>query len=172
MLKNKTTLQPDAIEKYFCEPFDQATRCPMDEETTKFLMQLLIVKEMKEMPEKKKPFLIKMIEQRIKGSFSFKITDNRLIAFIAVISETPGKAVMYLTYLQYWCRKNNIKVIDLDKFCEIFPMGFPDDETLHSIWDGQKVECKNGYSSDNLLDYQSAMKSIHFLVPAYADQDN
>ena len=165
MLQNKIIKQENAVEKYFCEPFDKVQRVPMSEENTGFLMKLLMMKGLKEPPEKDKPFLIKVIESRLKTAFSFSIKDNRLRLFIAIISQTPGTAIMYLTYLQYWCKKNKTKEIDLEKFCDIFPMGFLNEKDLEKIWDGQKVLRGEG-GSDNLLDYQSAMLSIHFLQPA------
>ncbi len=164
MLQSKVIKQKNAVEKYFCEPFDKAQRVPMSKENTEILMRLLMTKELGDVPENKKPFLVKVIEGRLKTSLSFSINDSRLILFIAIISQTPGTAIMYLTYLQYWCKRNQTKEIDLEKFCEIFPMGFPDKKDLLKIWDGQKVLRGEG-GSDNLLDYQSAMLSIHFLEP-------
>ena len=158
------TKQENAVEKYFCEPFDKAQGVPMSNEIKEVLMQLLMAKEIRELPEQKKPFLIKVIEGRLKTSFSFSIKDRRLILFIATISQTPGTAIMYLTYLQYWCKKNETEEIDLDEFRKIFTMGFPSKKDLEKIWDGQKV-LREKEGSDNLLDYQSAMLSIHFLQP-------
>jgi len=61
-------------------------------------------------------------------------------------------------------KKNNHNIIDLKMFCEIFPNGFPSEQDLEKIWDGQKVdrEKNNQMASDNLVDYQSAMGSIQF----------
>ncbi len=165
MLQNKITKQENAVEKYFCEPFDKAQRVPMSKESTEFLMWLLRSEKLRDFTEKKKPFIMKVIESRLKTWFSFSIRDSRLTLFIAIISKTPGTAIMYLTYLQYWCKKNETEEIDLNKFCrEIFPMGFLSKEDLEKIWDGQKV-LREKEGSDNLLDYQSAMLSIHFLQP-------
>ncbi len=165
MLQSKITKQKNAVEKYFCKPFDKAQRVPISKENTEILMQLLMAKGALKIPEKEKPFLVKVIEGRLKTSFSFSIRDSRLTLFIAIISQTPGTAIMYLTYLQYWCKKNETEEIDLEKFCEIFPMGFLSKKDLEKIWDGQKVQSKDFSISDNLLDYQSAMLSIHFLQP-------
>jgi len=163
MLPNEVTTQPDSIEKYFCIPFEKIQRVPMNEEDTTLLMQLLMAKKGITMPENKKPFLMQVIEKRIKHCFQYKIEDMRLLMFLMVITVSPGTAVMYLTYLQYWCKKHNCKELDLEKLCDIFPMGFPEESELKKIWDGQKViRDKQKGGSDNLLDYAAAMKSIHF----------
>lgn len=167
MLQNEITKQENAVEEYFCKPFSKLQKHEMDKETTGFLITLLMSKDkQKELPEKEKPFLMKLIEQRIKGCFSFDIKDTRLILFITIIAKSAGTAVMYLTYLQWCCKQKGYKEIDLEKFCELFPMGFPNETDLQKVWDGQKVERDNGKGSDNLLDYQSAMVSIHFMQPA------
>ncbi len=167
MLEHEITKQPDAIEVHFCKPFDELKRHSMDSETFKMLAQLLLIPKNGTFSDDDKPFLVQLIEKRIPGCFTFQINDERLIMFLAVLTETTGSAVMYLTYLQYWCKQKNIKEIDLDIFCQrIFPEGFPSKEDLHALWDKTKVGGKPDGShrgSDNLVDYQSAMKSIHFL---------
>lgn len=126
MLKQETINQEDAVEQYFCKPFDVAKRYPLTEEDSTFLLGLLFKGSAFSIPDEEKPFLVKVIEKRIEYSFSFKINDARLILFIAIITRTPGTAIMYLTYLQYWCKKNERKEIDLKLFCEsIFPWGLP-----------------------------------------------
>lgn len=81
-----------------------------------------------------KPFLYKVIEKRL-AIYSFTITDPKLLLFLCGITQTPGKAVLYLTYLDYWCKKNNITLLTFDCFCKkTFPHGFPDfDKT--AIWE-------------------------------------
>ena len=104
-----------------------------------------------------KPFLYKLIEKRIRYCFTFSILDERLLLFLTAVAQTPGKAIMYLTYMQYWAKRHKQFVITFDDFCmKIFPHGFPNDEDLHDVWVKQKI--KNG----NLLDFQSAMVSIQF----------
>lgn len=44
-------------------------------------------------------------------------------------------------------------------FCgKIFAWGFPSNESLNNLWDGQKTKD----SPDNLVDHQDAMTSIRF----------
>jgi hypothetical protein len=67
---------------------------------------------------------------------------------------------MYCWYLQYESKKRNMKEISFDNFVEIFPMGFPSEDDLHRLWDAQKVHSER-MSSDNLLDYPQAGKSLY-----------
>jgi hypothetical protein len=68
---------------------------------------------------------------------------------------------MYLSYMQYWAHKNRVKEITMKNFCEeIFPLGFPKKEDLHTLWNDCKVHTENRGGSDNLLDYQKAYTSI------------
>lgn len=164
MLKLSDTKQPDAVEKIVCQPLEKLKRYRMSDDIAEMLVKMMLYKEaFKNIPDdKEKPFIYKLIAKRIECCFTYKIEDPRLILFLAMISETPGKAVMYLAYLQYWCNKSGVQLLDLDTFCErIFPFVFPSDDDLHKLWDSQKVNRDSG-GSDNLLDYGTAYQSIQF----------
>ena len=104
-----------------------------------------------------------MIIKRISVQFTYTVSDDRVILLLAHVAQNPGTAVMYLWYLQYYCKKNNVKDIDLTMFCTyIFPMGFPSTSDLKQLWDTQKVNNEKEGFSDNLLDYHIAGKSIQF----------
>lgn len=173
-LPNKVTTQPDAVETYFCVPFEMLEKFPMSDDKSQLLSLLILGNGNKTIEEDSKPFLYKLIEKRISVMLSYEIDDARLILFLCLICLSPGNAVMYLTYLQYWCKKNNVKSIDLDIFCkEIFPWGFPSEKDLDNLWDNQKVE-RDSMQSDNLLDYSSAYESIQMpkrrnLFPSISD---
>lgn len=162
-LPNHETRNPTAIEERFCKPFEKLKRQPMTEFQAEMLMKLWLADSTYELPEKEKPFLLKVIERRQQYSFSYHISDTRLLFFLVILSENPGHAVMYLTYLQYWCKKHGVAELTLNIFCDrIFPMGFPNKAELTKLWDSCKVKTKPGHmASDNLLDYQTAMESIH-----------
>lgn len=163
MITAEDTSVGNSIETKFCVPFEKLPKHPMNEEVSGMMIQLLMSHNAPvSIPEKEKPFLYKVIESRAKASFSFKLEDPKLIIFLCVLTQSPGTAVMYLTYMQYWAKKRGIKNIDFNLFCsEIFPMGFPSEDDLHTLWRSQKIERREG-GSDNLLDYQSAMSSIQF----------
>jgi hypothetical protein len=160
MLNFNVTKDPTAIEKLFCEPFSQLINYPLSKEQGEILFSLFLC-DIKETQEIEYPFLIKLIKKRLE-TFTFKLNQLNAILFIAIVSETPGKAVMYLTYLQWWSKKNGINNITLDILCEkIFPLGIPSNEDLNQLWNETKVSCPTGHLySDNLIDYSTAMKSI------------
>lgn len=178
MLENKETKNQGAIEERFCKPFESLPRHSMNSELTGMLIGLLLAD--KGRPDNLKdieiPWLVKVIQKRVEICFDYTITDFRLLFFIALLSETPGNAVMYLTYIQYYYKKlltegapilpdGASKIdVDLQAFCEIFPNGFPSKEDLLTVWDAQKVKrsAPNKIESDNLLDYDSALQSIRF----------
>jgi hypothetical protein len=171
MLKNEETKNPSAIETYVCKEMEKCDRVEMDKDTCDVFLRLMIsrmqnkdrlqsVKEFN-IPEKEKPFIVKMLEGRLK-MYQFKINDFDLRFFLAVLCKNPGNVVLYLWYLQYWCKKNNVKELDLENFSNrIFPYGFPSEDTLLRIWDGQKVD-REGMASDNLVDYGTAGQSLVF----------
>lgn len=163
MLENSETENPKAIETHLCEKMNSLKRVRMDDDLAMTLAQLLLVPKNKlEVPQKEKPFLYQLIEKRVEHCFTFRIDDDRLIIFIAALSVSAGTAVMYLWYLQWWCFRNSVEVIDLNIFCQkIFPMGFFSESDLQNIWDGQKV-CREYLASDNLVDYALAGESIQF----------
>lgn len=162
MLQYSETQNPKAIEENVCRPMRNSQCKEMDRDLFELLGSLVIAKENIPIPQKEKPFLFQIIEKRVEHCFQFIFTDNRPVLFLCAIAETPGSAILYLWYLQWWCANHDIKEVSLELFCErIFPMGFPSKEDLHKIWDNQKVKSKEG-SINNLIDYASAGQSLLF----------
>ena len=160
MLEKVETENPKAIEDVIAK-FGKLKCNEMDGFKSKTLVGLMLMPKL-EMREEEKPFLVKVMEKRIEHCFTFSTKDQRLLLFLAVVSERVGTAIMYLWYLQYWCFKNNVRELTLDIFCQkVFPYGFPSNDTIETIWDAQKVK-RDGMESDNLLDYASAGSSIQF----------
>jgi len=164
MIDQKQITDGTLIEEKFCKVFDNLQKHPMTQELSKAMISLLFADPTKPIPKLTAEFLFRLITKRVEICFTFKITDWRLTTFLMFLSETPGNAVMYLTYLQYWCKKHNVKELDINIFCEsIFPWGFPSKDDMLKLWDDTKVYNREGSSdSDNLVDYASAMKSIQF----------
>ncbi len=166
-LNHKVTEDPAAVENLFCIPFSKLKQHEMDSHTSEMFLKLCLASKSTEslpdIPEKEKPFILLMTERAVEGRFSFEVCDSTLTTFIALLCKNPGMVIMYLTYLQYECKKRNKPVLDWDEFAMIFASGFPSDQDLHNLWDNTKVkrDPKTG-GADNLLDYQSAMESIHF----------
>jgi len=157
-VKNKGTL----VEEKFCKPFEQLQSHPMTEEITETLVRLYLAPKDQPIPGIEGQFLYQLMEKRINYCFTFKVEDWRLLLFLILIANSPGTCIMYLTYFQYWCKKNDTREVDLVNFCEIFPMGFPSDEDLSKLWNDTKVKRGKEGGSDNLVDHQDALKSIQF----------
>jgi len=156
---------PNSVETTFCVPFGKMKQHSMDKETSDLFLKLCIASnEMKKMdiPDSEKPFSYKVLESSLKHRFTFTIEDETLMLFIAFHVQSPGTIIMYLTYLQYSCKQKGVRNLDWTMFSELFAMGFPCEKDLQEIWNSQKVKRENMSDNDNLLDYQSAMKSIQF----------
>jgi len=80
---------------------------------------------------------------------------------LAQVSKVAGNAILYVTYLQYLCKKNNIKELSFNDFAKFFADGFFSNEDLSNTWTSQKVDCDSkSMASDNLIDYSTALTSI------------
>lgn len=164
MLIYETTNQTDAIEKHVAIPMSKLKPHACDQETTMLILNMLAMRGNITIPTEDKPFLFQLIEKRL-SLYSFKINDDRLILLLTYVSKTAGVAILYLWYLQWWCKKNDVRELNLDKACtQIFPWGFFTESDLQAIWDGQKVQKPNDNPmySDNLVDYGKSGYSIQF----------
>jgi len=157
---------PEAVETIFCKPFESLEKRSFDSDEKEIILALSIAdragpqRKIEDLPSVDVPPLVIMIHQSIKGRFTFTLKHESIVIAIAMASKSIGVAIMYLAYIQYWARQNNRREIDWDDFFKMFPMEFPTDEALRDAWEKQKL---TGYTaSDNLLDYQSACKSIQF----------
>lgn len=164
-LESDTINNPSSVEEIFCKEMDKAKKKELDNEYLELFVQLHSagVVPTEKIKKEDKFFLYDLIEKRVQYSFSYEINDARVILLLASTAKTAGIAVMYLTYIQYLCKKHGVKELTFETLCQnFFKHGFIDDTFLRVIWDKQKVKKNQFMSSDNLLDYQSAMKSIQF----------
>lgn len=105
-----------------------------------------------------KPFLMRLIEERVKVCFTYTISECAAL-MLARIAQSPGKAIIYCWYLQYWCKKHNVKDVTLIRLLEeIFPYGFFSEEDLERVWKAQKI---TDYP-DNMLDHAKYGESLQF----------
>lgn len=159
MLNSDVTTQPNSIEELFAKEFEKTQKQPMEKDTSEILMKLILSKNSSfNIPDEEKPFVYQVLEKRIKVLHDFEV-DDRVLLFLCCICRSVGVGVMYCWYMQYESKKRNIRHISLETFCEIFPMGFPSEDDLSRLWDAQKVHSER-MSSDNLLDYPQAGKSL------------
>lgn len=159
MLSFSETETSNAIEKYVCLKIQNGEKNKEEKIVSfcKFMKHKILPSDYDEV--KSWP-LFQIIVTRLEYGFTFEIKDDFLIMLLVLIAETPGRAILYLWYLQYYCFTNKIKKIDLEYFCdEIFCNGFPTNELLDRIWDEQKVNAEE-FGRDNLVDYIEAGKSI------------
>lgn len=168
MLDNEVTLQPDSIEKIFCEPFSKLPVRPFNREESAIMVSCLAADEQPErlIIDEKNPEVPNsaiMLKKSLRTRFSFEMTEPMQV-MVASTCKSVGVIIMYLTYLQYWAKKHDKRKLSTSDLSNIFPMGVPTEEALHKLWDAQKVKRteRNPIGSDNLLDYQTALKSIHF----------
>jgi hypothetical protein len=165
MLKYEAINDPTSVENFFCENFKRKNPVELSMDLRDTILTLLMSheKSFNSIPDKAKPYQLKIVENAIQGRFSFITDDSRVSLFILSLGITPGICTMLLTMVQYFAKKIGQKNINLDFICQnVFPVGIPSEEDLQELWEAQKVEKPSGGSA-NLLDYQTAMKSIQFL---------
>lgn len=97
-----------------------------------------------------KQFCYQVLAMRL-NSLDCKLTPWAL-TMAAAVCQSPGDAVMYAHVLAYKAREDKRELTNLSQFVHLFPMGFPDRETLGKIWDTQKGFYLGLDGVDNMLD--------------------
>tara|TARA_R110000803_G_scaffold70704_3_gene133682 strand:+ start:3430 stop:3990 length:561 start_codon:yes stop_codon:yes gene_type:complete len=167
MLDSKLTLNPDSVEKFFCEPFDKLPLREMTDGEAKVLTSMFFAEEDgfgdSILNGKEASLSVHMLQKSLKYRFSFEMT-QALMIMVAYLSESIGQIIMYLTYFQYKAKKLGKRKLNIEDFKSILPNGVPTEESLHDLWVATKVKRSENipHGSDNLLDYQTALQSIHF----------
>jgi hypothetical protein len=160
MFEFSVTEQPNSIEELFAKKFEKLNKYPMNNETSEIFVKLILSKDSQyEIPDNEKPFLYKMLENRISVVHDYQV-DDRVLLFLSFTCPSAGVGVMYCWYLQYEARKRGVDKITFEIFADIFGSGFPSEDSLHKLWDEQKVK-RQEMGSDNLLDYAKAGLSLY-----------
>lgn len=122
--------------KTWLELFFSKKQHPMDEATTRVLMNFMM--ETKPGPDKEleEIFLYQLIDKRARVMFSQ--VSWQAVAFLTYLTRTPGKAVMYLAAI-----RSKYQDLSTDSIAYTFPSGFLSDEDLDELWDAQKIESGN-----------------------------
>lgn len=169
MLPSSAIKNPKGVEEVFCSKMDKMSfAAPMDKEQMKLLgVATLIDKGQMEdpfdnVPKDEQPFAFQLVKQSVYGRFTIEMS-NCLCLLVATMGESAGGCIAILTYMQYKAKQRGVKKITAEDFAHIFPMGFPTQDQIHEAWLAQKVKSEKYGGSNNLLDYQSALKSIQFL---------
>lgn len=153
---------PHAIEDW-CKNVDQAGKREMTEDEAKiFLSCFMQEKKMNDDPE-----LMKLLES--KDNYA-SVLWNRLKLHTVDVSPVVclflgyhitnfGISTMVANYLQYVAHKYGIKEIGLNEVrSEVFPQGFPTDDTWRKLWDMQKAD-----DGGNILDDLECGESIRII---------
>ena len=161
-------IKGDSIEKVFCIPLEKGEIRPMTKDESEVMITGMFntsketIAELEiRIPAKEIPFGLKVMLARGKMySYTFNIP---ALLMISAICSNLGSITMYLTYIQYWCKKNNVSHYTLDEFGQMFPLGVFTERALEAAWDSQKVRRDTSTStSDNLLDHFEALESLKF----------
>lgn len=164
-LTKEHTSQEDAIEKYFCPLLADKNTTELTNEQAQVFMSVAMSNVMGTpvpIPTGKKlktlPFEAQVLIKRVEVCFDYKITDLGVILLLVFLSHSLGSVIMYLTMIQWYCKKNSIEVFGINEFSKMFPMGVYSEEDLHAAWDAQKVPD----SPDNLIDHPTALTSLRY----------
>lgn len=164
MLDNSYTNRENGIEEVVYDFLKDCELVEMSKEVTEMYIEIGMMPKFMKLQKEHKPHIFQILEKRLPYSFTFKITDERVLLVITLLSESAGNAMLYLWYIQAWCFKNNVQEVDFETFgLRIFPTGVFSDKDLQSVWENQKVKRDNMDDSDNLIDYNQASLSIQFL---------
>lgn len=158
---------PKGVELTFCKEMEKMSFSkPMDKEQMKLLAmaQMVDIGEkdpFDDVPKAEQPFAFQLVKQSVYSRFTIEMS-NSLCLLIATMGESAGGCIALLAYVQYKAKKKGKRKVNSLDFVNIFPMGFPSQEQINKAWGAQKVNKESTMGSDNLLDYQSALKSIQF----------
>ena len=158
--RKEIELGPDSIQKW-CEELDRKKKCEMSEEDTELFIKIKLREEKTNNDAYyEKMLAMTLMYRRIKQFHTFTAS-NAVLMFMGCMIDRPGITVEYCNYMQYKCWQYGIKHIDMEAFGRyIFPMGFFDEETLHEMWEKQKIIPKDGGALGNMLDHPEFMESI------------
>jgi hypothetical protein len=155
-LHEKETRNPDAVEHIFCRKMEQC----VFEKSPAFQQALLICNDPAWYTAPLTEFqnwLLGELQDRTDLYLTIKI-DNRLLLFIILVSPTINEAWMLLVYCQYHTTQKKSYYLLFDKGMALFAGGIPSAADFKKLWAAQKVNAEK--KSNNLLDYQIAMRSI------------
>lgn len=126
--------QEDFDIKHWCQQFKEAPTVPMDTELTQLMMAVMLGNLKRDVLEEM--FLYKVVKAR---ADALGLTINpQLVDFLAILCKSPSESSMYLSLLRQEQEDGNPAT--LENFVNIFPWGFPTQDTLSTLWDAQKTK--------------------------------
>lgn len=161
-------LDGSSIENLLCKKMEALKVDSMDDELTDLFLRLSLA-DMNGQPNEefidwvKTQFEYQVIQSRVK-CFQYNLSPF-VATMLMYVTQSPGTAVMYLTFIQYLIKTRfpqwRGKTLSMEQFARLFPMGYFKSDDLLKIWDDTKVNNK-GRGSDNLIDYMQYAESIMF----------
>lgn len=93
--------------------------------------------------------------QDFQGQFPFEVFVKRcayvgvsvspcVSAFLSMFWPNPGSLVMFCHAIWHYAHKHKIAKFTFDDLANLFPFGFPYEDSLSMAWDAQKVNGENG----------------------------
>jgi hypothetical protein len=131
----------------WADEFFQQPAVPMSNQMSEIFMQMMFVEQdptPKKIPEIEAQFLYQVIDKRAEY-IGLELTNPAKI-FLMFQTKSPGTAVMYLYAL-----RTRYKSVSMGTIANMFPMGFPSEDSIEKMWDKQKGHV-NGENVDNCLD--------------------
>jgi hypothetical protein len=147
----------------------------MDDDTAKGFMAVVmnedkINQDVLDDPSKTSADIGYQIADKRSEAMGLEINAAVKIFLIGYLCDRAGTVVFYLSYLRL-VQQETGRPINMTEFAQIFPMGYPNEETLSLLWSAQKLNgatrkalaVKYGFPdnhfNDNLLDNLSWFKT-------------
>lgn len=134
------------FETWAKEFFEQPVM-PMNEQISAMFFNMTVMENQQRklnIPEIQNQFLYQLIEKRAEY-IGLELSDQAKV-FLMFETKSPGTAVMYLYAL-----RSKFTSVTMNDLANVFPEGFPTEDTLEKMWDKQKGYTY-GAKVDNYLD--------------------
>lgn len=165
-----TQIKADTVENWGTPILNKENIKPMTDEQSSAFINLCLADDeaiSQSMEKILKDKLVSIFISRSSRVFKNLKIDIKIVLFFAMIYGSPGTICMWIYILACGAKKLGVKEITWEIFgTKLFPMGIPNEDTLHEFWDMQKVRRGEEdvdsltYAGDNAIDYGYASKSL------------
>lgn len=155
-------IQKNSLETILLIPFGEAEQIRMSSEMSEMFIKFLFISQDENQKGEvyqallERSWVLRAMKKRIRHCLTIEVDEGVQMFLLTLVDGNIGGAIMYLYYMQYWAKRNDVKLIDFESFSRMFPNGYPSDQSLAILWDSQKI------GSLNMIDNQLAAKSIQF----------
>ena len=137
--------------------FDYAEREPMSRDVSEIFLKLSIMEESFMMEKESNNFSIALAKKRA-NFIKLDITDAAVLFIVMLVNGIPGNIVMYLYYLKFYQLTHDNIPITITVIANIFPLGFPTEKSLNTLWDLQKI---NGFNMLDIIEHDFETHQIY-----------